>query len=269
MNEHLKYFNAPDAASALYISLSGVTYPDPTYEITRARSEVTVIEYITDGSGHVVIDGETHRVCKDTIYLLRSGEHHHYYSDSEEPFTKIFLNVQGSLCEQIVLAYGLAGRNFFDGGGLKPLFERIFDVIRSDTPEDEMQSELQGIFVEIISRLSTTLSEDRHSDEARKLKNHLDSNIGRLVSTKELAKIIFRSQDYCQKLFKREFGSTPYAYQIDRKMQVAKSLLANTRLSISEIAERLGYTDIHYFSNLFKSKCGCRPSSYRKSTLAP
>ncbi|MBQ2390296.1 MAG: AraC family transcriptional regulator, partial [Clostridia bacterium] len=33
-----------------------------------------------------------------------------------------------------------------------------------------------------------------------------------------------------------------------------------------EIAEKLGYNDIHYFSNLFQKKCGYRPSSYRKAS---
>ena len=97
------------------------------------------------------------------------------------------------------------------------------------------------------------------------LKNYLDSHQERIVSADELAKNIFRSKDYCLKLFRREFHITPYAYQIERKMETAKSLLADTHISIGDIAEKLGYSDIHYFSNLFQKKCGCRPSEYRKS----
>ncbi len=163
------------------------------------------------------------------------------------------------------MAYGLSGKHFFCGNILKPVFEKIVSVIHSDMPDSEMQSTLQGIFVEIISKLSIALRENEHSEEALKLRNYLDSNIGQLITSKELSKIIFRSQDYCQKLFNREFNITPYAYQLEQKMQTAKSLLANTNMSIGEIAEKLGYSDNHYFSNLFSKKCGCRPSSYRKS----
>lgn len=263
MNEFLKPF--AHKKSPFYISLAGVTYPSANYHITRTKADTFVIEYVTDGAGYVFADGKMNYVDKDTVYLLMAGEKHDYYADSENPFQKIFLNISGEFCGQLLLAYGLSGKNFFDGNGLKPTFEKIIDVISLKMPDSEMQTVLQGIFVEIISKLSVAVAENKHSDEARKLKNYLDSNISQLVSVKELSKTIFRSQDYCQKLFSREFGITPYAYQLERKMQTAKSLLTSTNLSIGEIAERLGYTDIHYFSNLFQKKCGCRPTEYRKS----
>ena len=128
-----------------------------------------------------------------------------------------------------------------------------------------MQSALQGVFLEIIARLSLAQTDAMHSEEALKIKSYLDLNLSRLVNAKELAGVVFRSPDYCLKLFLREFGITPYSYQISRKMQVAKSLLRDTNMSIEEIAESLGYSDAHYFSNLFLQKCGSRPTSYRKS----
>ena len=129
-----------------------------------------------------------------------------------------------------------------------------------------MQSALQGIFIEILCSLSLAESEAHHSVEALKMKEFLDENIHRLVSATELSRVIFRSSDYCLKLFKREFGVTPYAYQINRKMELAKYFLSKTEMSVEEIAESLGYCDVHYFSNLFINKCGIRPSAYRKST---
>ena len=134
-------------------------------------------------------------------------------------------------------------------------------------PENEIQAALQGLFVEILARLSYAQAESGYSDEAVKLQNFLNANLDRIVSTKELAAEIYRSPDYCQKLFRREFGVTPYAYQLDRKMQIAKALLTDTTRSVGEIAESLGYSDLHYFSNLFMEKCGCRPLRYRKTRM--
>ena len=148
---------------------------------------------------------------------------------------------------------------------MKPTFEKIVSVICSEMTDYEMQTVLQGIFVEILSKLSYASTRTVYSAEACKLKNYLDENSHRIVSAEELSRTIFRSPDYCQKLFNREFNITPYAYQIEKKMQKAKFLLADTNLSIGEIAEKIGYNDIHYFSNLFQMKCGLRPSNYRKS----
>ena len=265
MSEYLKPFAVTDGKLPLYITLAGMTYPDAAYHITRANSDISVIEYVLDGAGYVVNGTEVHAVEKDTVYLLPAGERHNYYADQNEPFTKIFLNISGSLCTHLVRSYGLAGRNFFDGNGLRPIFERIYELIRSDSTDGDIQAALQGVFLEIIARLSLSVAENKHSDEALRLKGYLDSHPERIVSVGELAKIVFRSQDYCQKLFKREFGTTPYAYQLDRKLETAKSLLADTQMSVGEIAQKLGYGDIHYFSNLFEKKCGMRPLLYRKS----
>lgn len=265
MNEFLKPFLPPEDNAPLHICLAGVTYPDPSYHTHRPASDVAVIEYITDGEGYVEINGQLRPVCKDMIYFLPQGADHRYFADQESPFTKIFMNISGPLCEQLVAAFGLTGKLIFGGHGLKSLFEEITVIIHSDMSEVEMQCRLQGLLTEIISRLSVAVAETRYSDEALALKNFLDMNIDRSVSAAELSKIVFRSPDYCQKLFLREFGITPYAYQLDRKLQKAKFLLSYTKMAVGEVARAVGYDDLHYFSNLFLSKCGCRPTVFRKN----
>jgi O-6-methylguanine DNA methyltransferase len=150
------------------------------------------------------------------------------------------MNISGPLCEQLVAAFGLTGKLIFGGHGLKSLFEEITVIIHSDMSEVEMQCRLQGLLTEIISRLSVAVAETRYSDEALALKNFLDMNIDRSVSAAELSKIVFRSPDYCQKLFLREFGITPYAYQLDRKLQKAKFLLSYTKMAVGEVARAVG-----------------------------
>ena len=98
------------------------------------------------------------------------------------------------------------------------------------------------------------------------MKMLLDGNVHRLVSNAELAAQIFRSADYCVKLFKKEFGTTPYDYQLTQKMSLAKQMLRQTAIPIAELASALGYSDAHYFSGLFKQKCGMSPRAYRKQT---
>lgn len=263
MNEFLRAFPPSTDSLPLHIALAGITYPDPSYRILRAPSELSVIEYVLSGVGWVKLRGKTHRVEGDSIYFLPRGEDHEYYAAPEEPFCKIFLNVEGALCERLTAAYGLENRFFFEGNGLKACFSRILTVIRSNEGEAAVQAGLQGIFLEILARLSQAQSQGRHNQEALLLKEYLDAHTDRIVTAKELGRVIFRCPDYCLKLFRREFSLTPYAYQLQRKLQIARSLLADTKLSVEEIAASLGYADPHYFSNLFTQKCGCRPLQYR------
>ncbi len=52
-------------------------------------------------------------------------------------------------------------------------------------------------------------------------------------------------------------------YITELKINRAKKLLRETHLSISEIAEKVGFSDTGYFNKLFKAKTGASPSKYR------
>ncbi len=253
-----------DQGRPICVFLSGASYCDKTYEIIRSKSRCYVIEYVIDGCGYIEFEGQTHKVSKDMIYILPAGVRHHYYADAEQPFVKIFLNVGGTAVKYLVDSFDLSKGVVFEGEGLKEIFERIPQMMHSDMDDQAMQSQFCGIFVEILSRLSSKKIVSSYSREAIILKSYLDQNVRSIVSAKDLSDLIFRSPDYCQKLFNREIGMTPYSYQLNNKMKIAKYLISDTNMTISEIAEYIGYSDTHYFSNIFKKKCGFRPMSYRK-----
>ncbi len=64
-------------------------------------------------------------------------------------------------------------------------------------------------------------------------------------------------------LFKISFGVTPNRYIILTRVEFAKTLLGSGYLSISEIAEKSGFSDIYYFSKLFKKEVGVSPSEWK------
>ena len=252
------------ANNAFYASLIGTSYCDSSYYIERRNSTNAVIEYVLDGEGWIEHENKTYHVERDMIYFLPAHTDQKYYADLHSPYVKIFMNVEGEFVDTLVNAYGLECKYTFNGIGLKSPFERIQLLTHSGRPSEEIQSSLQGIFVEILSGLSRTYSESQYSDEVLLLKRYLDDNADRIVSAEELSSIIFRSKDYCQKLFAKEFNMTPYEYQLNNKISIAKTYLSNTAMSIGQISEALGYSDQHHFSNMFKSKCGVSPAAWRK-----
>lgn len=68
--------------------------------------------------------------------------------------------------------------------------------------------------------------------------------------------------------FKDYTGKSPKQYCIDAKMDEAKSMLRETNLSISSIAETLHFDSSAYFCRLFKKKTGLAPGAYRKTHRA-
>lgn len=261
MKEKLRFF--PSDTSALKIPLIGITLPNPKYYIVRQNSAITVVEYVRSGTGYIIIDGKPTEVSAGKVYLLCAGENQEYYSSEDDPWEKVFINTTGPLAQIIPHTFRLKGFNIFDGDGLEDIFKQVEQIVEK-TPEADDCKNVAVLFFEAIYMLAEKHRNIKHSDEAVRLKSYIDENIQRIVKNDELARLIFRSCDYCIKLFTAEYGITPYEYQLKCKIEHTCMLLDNTSMSIADIGAAVGYTDPQYFSGLFKKRVGMPPSAYRK-----
>lgn len=60
--------------------------------------------------------------------------------------------------------------------------------------------------------------------------------------------------------FRETFGVTPHAYALIQRMERARAMLREGRLSISEVARRIGYEGYSSFSRAYQAHYGCTPS---------
>ncbi len=247
------------------ISLAGISYCDGSYHITRKCSSVTVIEYVLEGEGTINYKGKSHTVTADNIYILQKGEAQDYYSSAEKPLKKIFINLSGDFALELLKRYRLENGIIFEGKALKYLFERIQKAVNIGDDSASSYARLCATYFEIIENLAILKNHPNETSVSYRLKKYLDDNTHRIVKNSELATQIYRSQDYIVKLFSASYGITPYEYQLKEKMHIAKRLLKNTAMPISEIALSIGYNDPHYFSGLFKKRIGLSPREYRKN----
>lgn len=77
------------------------------------------------------------------------------------------------------------------------------------------------------------------------------------------------SHGYICRKFKEYFGCTLIQYINRQKMAYSATLLVNTNLSVSDIAQTLGYSNQSNFINSFKKEYGVSPLSWRKNNLDP
>lgn len=87
------------------------------------------------------------------------------------------------------------------------------------------------------------------------------------LSLEQLARQHGLSQTHFRKLFHEHAGCSPREAHIRAKMRTACDFLIYSDLSISEVADRLGFTSIHNFSRAFRKAIGQPPTSYRNGKV--
>ena len=255
-------YQIPDSDGPFRVSLAGISYCDGSYHIVRKNSETFVIEYIVEGSGTVICDGRRFRAQSGDVYMLRAGHAHDYFSDADTPWVKMWFNASGALIEALTDAYGLGNRVVFERAELRGEFEEAVELCRSGG--EGVSGEIAMIFHRMVRKLAEMQpQEGGRSEEAVIMRKYLDANVSQKADLGMLADLIYKSVSQSIRLFRKEYGQTPYEYLIGRRMALAQELLRSTNMLIKEVAYRAGFMDEHYFSVAFRRRFGMSPREYR------
>jgi len=242
-------------------ALIGVTYPDPAYEIRRTCADVTVFEYVLEGEGALLLNGKWQTARAGNVYILRAGEPHRYRADARNPWMKMWINYDADYISPLLDAYGLQS-GIYRSENARAYFEQLLEHTRS-----EQSPTLTGLDVaDCVARIVHAVASERLTDrsDAYRIKEALGAAVFEQLNLDALAAKLHLSKSGLIRTFKKSYGITPYAYLLSRKVEAAKLLLRDTRMSVKEIAERLCICDEHYFSSLFLAHVGVRPRSYRE-----
>lgn len=85
----------------------------------------------------------------------------------------------------------------------------------------------------------------------------------RIITLEDISKEIKLSSHYIERIFKLETENTIFEYLMKTRLEESKKFLKDVRYNVSEIADKVGYSDISYFCKLFKKHTGFTPSEYR------
>ncbi|SDC48812.1 AraC-type DNA-binding protein [Paenibacillus sp. UNCCL117] len=122
----------------------------------------------------------------------------------------------------------------------------------------------QGIVIELLGWLAQE-SEAEHFSSVKlelikQVQDYLREHYREPVRIAELAELIDRTPNHVTQTFKEITGVTPIAYMHQLRIHTARDLILNTRMSIGEVSDYLGYSDQAHFNRMFKKIMGCPPS---------
>ncbi len=171
------------------------------------------------------------------------------------------LYIKNMVCSRCIMVV----RNEIEKAGLHPLQVELGEVeIQEDLDKDSLKA-----FDRQLRQFGFELIDDRKSRTIEKIKNlivelvhHSDEHIHTNLSD-YIAGHVNQEYNYVSNLFSEIEGTTIEKYFIAQKIEKVKELLVYDELSISEIADRMGYSSVAYLSNQFKKYTGLTPSYYK------
>jgi AraC-like DNA-binding protein len=102
-----------------------------------------------------------------------------------------------------------------------------------------------------------------HDNALAYVLHYIRTNIGEKIQVEQLSEKACMSRASFYRAFKREFSISPVEFILKEKIKKAKSLLTDSKTTISDVCYQLGFSDLNYFGRQFKKSEGISPSQYR------
>lgn len=223
-----------------------------------------LIHYVVSGKGY--FNGNV--VEEGSGFLISPKTFEHYYADKEDPWTYLWIISKDPDMEYFFKMHSADSKTGIFQFRHKHIVERIIEIMRHSKGECFFSSaQLTEYFLTIYNNCIYT--ENKSFSSSAKVYfdfsvNYINSNLHTELSVANLCEKLGISQPYLYKVFKNECGLSPKQYMLDRKLTYAEQLLAETDLSVSEIAMSVGFFDVLAFSRFFSKRMGESPREYRK-----
>lgn len=119
--------------------------------------------------------------------------------------------------------------------------------------------------INLVSAVMDTVIHEKETDGfVQKSIQYMKENVEEDISREDVAAYVNLNPAYLSRLFKKETGRNLIDYLIETKINRAKHLLGTTDMTVSAIAQQVGYSNFSHFTRTFKKHNGVNPQEYRK-----
>lgn len=139
---------------------------------------------------------------------------------------------------------------------------------RPDSVEIRMQICLLDIWrllYENVETRTAVAGQGKDTERIRRIIGYIQAHYTENITLDELAAQVHLCRSECCRMFRRYMQETMFDYLIRYRLEQSLTLLRNTSLNITQIAQQVGFATPGYYSRLFKGVMGCTPVEYRRT----
>lgn len=285
MTKHPHFYKAyshtpSDAARQIWFYVHAVGWFNcaSDYDVRRESFFGYQLKYVLRGRGYVEWEGHTYTVLPGEIFLLDLSLAHRYYADPQDPWELLWVHFDGTGCSDYFRLLGADDNPVLQTANrseTEEQFRQLFKLFRHRPCGLEALAScaITHILTQLIVARAeagaelASLQSLPYPDVIRHSIAYLEANYQYPLQLEEIAQQVTLSPFHFARLFKRTTGSSVMEYLLRIRLRMAKHLLTQTAMPVSEIADKCGFADPSYFSRTFKRWEGATPSEFRHARL--
>lgn len=242
--------------------------PDPGWKLNvDADDSSFIMGVVLDGQAEYIIGNRIYSLSRGDLILMPPGTARTARSLPEDPWHFISISCRLTFADnssrQEVLSLPLQFSRLPDAFFRKCLeLSHIWSGKRTGYSL-KCKSLILELFYDLIQHQESQKFQPSHYDRIVRVQEYIQSHYTEEFQAGELASLCGFSESHFRRLFHAVTGMSCIQYVNLIKIDMAKNLLLSGTANVSEAAALTGFTDIYYFSRVFKRITGHPPSSFK------
>ena len=276
-----KLFNPPRSYSNLDLLQIGTSYFQPgTAVALHTHVGFFEVTAVTEGKGCISANNVSVNVEKGDIFISFPYDTHSIEADPREgmnySFCAFFLKDAEllSALEKLSVNYGKTSDRIIHSDTVNSLLATAI----SETGKERLHQKqyIEAVFTQMIIQIIRAFNKQsqnvatpsKREELCFQVMDYINTHIYSISSLEEIAEQFRYDYTYISKIFTKTTSKSISEYYRFQRLEVARALIHEDRLKMTEIAEKLKYSSIYSFSKAFKKQYGVSPREYKKREQA-
>lgn len=222
------------------------------------------------GAGYVQCGEEKLELNNNNLIVVNPNIQHRVYSDTSIVYDCIIIKREFAIKNGIDTSDFLFEKVIKGDNELIALFDNVarqfdlpsrFEELRVNAATLSFLAQLCVKYGKLVDKKETTYDKQAHQLVTQAI-DYIKANIDKPIMLDDLAETVGVSKYHFTRVFKDFTGYTPMRYVTLKRCEMAKSLLAQKKYTVSQVAAAVGFENQAYFSKVFLLETGVTPKEY-------